>query len=265
MVRYLSGVSDAEPNDDQRAEMESILQTSLEFGMRVQMSGGYTARVRDSMQRVALALGADRADTWVASGSIGLVVHRDGWSRTSVRTTPAMGVNFTELSYLSRLSREAAGMSVAEVRDELARIAQIERRYPVVLVLVMLGVSCASFAALFGADAGGIVLAGVAGLAGASVRHALLKQRFKPFIYCLFAALVSASVVMALSTLTDTVEYAVTGSILFLVPGVPMLNGTADLLTSNYLNGLVRLTRASVIMLGTALGFTLALLLWGQV
>jgi len=131
------------PEDEDRAELEAILQTSLEFGVRVQMSGGYTARVRDSMQRVATNLGADTAETWISSGSIGLVVHRGGWSRTSIRTTPAMGVNFTELSYLSRLAKRSAGMSIEAMRAELTAVAARDRRYPVPLVLVMLGVSCA--------------------------------------------------------------------------------------------------------------------------
>ncbi len=255
---------ESELTEPQRAELEAILQTSLEFGVHVQMSGGYTARVRDSMQRVALGLGADRAETWVSSGSIGLVVGRDGWTRTSVRTTPAIGINFTELSYLSRLSRSAASMTIAEVQAELAAIAHRERRYPVPVVLAMLGVSCASFAALFGADAMGILFAGLGGYLGATVRHLLVKQRFKPFIYCLFSAFVAASVVLLLESFTHTDEFAVTAAIIFLVPGVPMLNGTADLLTSNYLNGLVRLTRAMIILLGAALGYTLALVLWGQ-
>ena len=256
---------DTPADDPQRNELEAILQTSLEFGIRVQMSGGYTARVRDSMQRVALGLGAERAETWVSSGSIGLAVNRGGWSRTSVRTTPAIGVNFTELSYLSRLARDSATMSIAEVQAELAHIAQQERRYPVIVVLLMLGVSCGSFAALFGADPVGIAAAALAGFLGASLRHLLMKRRFKPFIYCLFSALLSASVVMAFGSLTTTPDAAVTASIIFLVPGVPLLNGTADLLTSNYLNGVVRLTRASVILLGSALGFTLALVLWGHI
>ena len=88
-VASVRSVDDSPIDDEDRAELEQILQTSLEFGVQVQMSGGYTARVRDSMKRVALGLGADRAETWVSSGSIGLAVTRDGWSRTSVRTTPA--------------------------------------------------------------------------------------------------------------------------------------------------------------------------------
>lgn len=233
--------------------------------MRVQMSGGYTARVRDSMHRVAVNLGAEEAETWVSSGSIGLVVHKGGWSRTSIRTTPAMGVNFTELSYLSRLAKRSDGMSIEAMRAELTAVAARARRYPVPLLMVMLGVSCGSFAGIFGADAAGIALAGMAGAVGATARMFLHKRHFKPFIYCFIAALVSASIVSALRGWTQTPDAAVTASILFLIPGVPMLNGTADLLTSNYLNGLVRLTRAAVILMGTALGLALALSFWERV
>ena len=119
---------ESELTEPQRAELEAILQTSLEFGVHVQMSGGYTARVRDSMQRVALGLGADRAETWVSSGSIGLVVGRDGWTRTSVRTTPAIGINFTELSYLSRLSRSAASARSSGWSPAARRLPPLTRR-----------------------------------------------------------------------------------------------------------------------------------------
>lgn len=252
------------PDDESRADLEAILQASLDFGVRVQMAGGYTARVRDSVQRVALNLGAEKAEPWVSSASLGLVVHRDGWSRTSVRNTPMFGVNFTELSSLSQLAKQSAGMTVEDLRSRLAALADADRRYPMWLVLIMLGVSCGSFAAIFGADAVGIAAAAVAGWAGSLTRYLLHHRHFKPFIYCLFAALVSASVVSALASFTETYESAVVASILFLIPGVPLLNGTADLLTSNYLNGLVRLTRAAVIITGAALGLALGLAVWGQ-
>lgn len=252
------------PDDTGRADLEAILQTSLDFGVRVQMAGGYTARVRDSVTRVAKNLGADKAEPWVSSSSVGLVVHRGGWSRTSVRNTPMFGVNFTELSSLSQLAKHSAGTTVDDVQAELAALASEQKRYPMWLVLIMLGVSCGSFAAIFGADPAGIALAAAAGWAGAVTRYLLHHRHFKPFIYCLFAALVSASVVSAFNGLTANYDSAVIASILFLIPGVPLLNGTADLLTSNYLNGLVRLTRAAVIITGAALGLALALALWGQ-
>lgn len=251
---------------DPQAELEEILQTSLDFGVRVQMSGGYTARVRDSMQRVALSLGAEKAHTWVSSGSIGLTASRDGVSHTSMITTPSMGVNFTELSELSRLSRDAEDLTPAQVRTRLGQIKATQRAYPTPVVIAMLGIACGSFAGIFGANAAGIVLAAAGGAGGALLRTWLMAKGFKPFIYCLFSAFLSVSIVLGVHRLTGfdaTVDQSAVASILYLVPGVPMLNGTADLLTSNYLNGVARLTRASVILLGAALGFTMGFIVWG--
>lgn len=245
------------------------MQTALEVGVRIQMSGGYTARVRETVRHVALALGAERAECWLSSGSLGLTVHRSGASRTAIRTVPSIGVNFTELSQLSYLAKRCEGKTVDQVRSELADITARERRYPVPSVLLLLGVSCGALAGLFGADLLGVALAALGGLAGATVRHFMVKHKFKPFVYCLFAGFVSVSIVLGLGLLlgvqqNSSVNTAATASILFLVPGVPLLNGTADLLTSNYLNGIVRLTRASVILLGATFGLSIAVFLWGR-
>ncbi|HSO03672.1 MAG TPA: threonine/serine exporter family protein, partial [Candidatus Limnocylindrales bacterium] len=59
------------------------------------------------------------------------------------------------------------------------------------------------------------------------------------------------------------VNPALAASTLFLVPGVPMLNGTADLLTSHYLNGVVRLAMSAVIIASAAVGLSAAVALVG--
>ena len=62
---------------------------------------------------------------------------------------------------------------------------------------------------------------------------------------------------------TACVDAALAASALFLVPGVPMLNGTADLLTTHYLNGLVKLAMSAVIVASAAVGLTVAVALAG--
>lgn len=257
-----------DPDDRVRtqAALESILQTSLDFGVQVQISGGNTARVRESMEHVALRLGAEQSHTWVSPGGIGMSVSREGVSQSSVLTTPTTGVNFTELSELARLSREAEALTPAAIREQLDQIKATKRAYPMPLTIAALGIACGAFAGIFGADLAGITIAAVGGASGALLRYWLMKRHFKPFIYCLFSSFISVSIVLGLHRLTGfaaTVDQAAVASILYLVPGVPMLNGTADLLTSNYLNGVAGLTRATVMLVGTALGFTMGFLVWG--
>ncbi len=118
---YRDRVSTTQP-----ADLEPIMHTALSVGARVQMAGGYTARVRDTVRRVALNLGAEEAQCWLSSGSVGLTLTKDGVTHTAVRTVPALGVNFTELSELSRLSKATEGKSPTQVQAELDAITASE-------------------------------------------------------------------------------------------------------------------------------------------
>ena len=102
------------------------------------------------------------------------------------------------------------------------------------------------------------------GWAGAWVRHLLTSRHLKPFVSVTCSAFVAALIVAAGAELLDLGEAAtpaLAASTLYLVPGVPMLNGTADLLTAHYLNGLVKLTMSAVIIASAAVGLTAAVAL----
>jgi uncharacterized membrane protein YjjP (DUF1212 family) len=256
-------MSDDRAVDPERASLETALQTALEAGVRTQMSGGYTARVHDTMQAVATAMGVPRTESSVSSVVVGLTVHRGGWSRTAFQRTPRIGINFSELSALSQLTRDAPGMSPHQIRQRLDAIETTEHRYPLPLILVMLGVACGGLAALFGADVPGILAAAIGGYAGAAVRHQMAQWKYQPFIFCLAAAFASTSIVLVLAPVTGTLNPALAACVLYLVPGVPLLNGTADLIGGHYLNAVVRLTMSLVIVLASGIGVALALGLRG--
>ena len=45
-------------------------------------------------------------------------------------------------------------------------------------------------------------------------------------------------------------------SVLFLIPGVPFINGAADLFSTHYLNGMVRIMMGIIFVIGIATGVT---------
>ena len=248
---------------DERADLEQILQTAMAVGVQVHKAGGYTARTDGAMRRVALALGADKADPAITATLVGLTVTKNDWSRTAVKSAVNAGVNFAELTELSGLAKNCDGKSPEQVRAELDTIVAGSKRYGLGVVLPAVGMGSAGLAALYGADAGGMLIAGLAGGVGAALRAWLIKRHLKPFVFSVFCAFLSISVVIGLQSLTGNLEAALAASILYLVPGVPLLNGTADLLTGYYLNGMVRLTMSTVIFVGASIGLLGALSLWG--
>ncbi|HEX6887798.1 MAG TPA: threonine/serine exporter family protein [Candidatus Nanopelagicales bacterium] len=250
-------------------DLAEALDLGLEVGELVQLSGGHTARAVDQMERMALALGATEAHPAVSSVNVAMTVLGEGGQRTAGRHAVHLGINFSTLTAVERLvdETESERLTAPQVRARLTLIRHASRVYPVWLVMLALGASSAAFAALFGATPGGIALTFVGGTLGATVRHALVRRHQKPFVAVTAAAFVAALVVAGGIVLaggtTSTSPPALAAVTLFVVPGVPMLNGTADLLTAHYLNGVVKLAMSAVIIASAAIGLAAAVALSG--
>lgn len=250
------------------AELADALDLGLEVGELVQLSGGHTTRTVDHMERMARSLGAQDCHAAISSINVAMTVTADGRSLTAGRHAVHFGINFSTLTQVKQLvaDTETLGLTPAQIRSRLALIRNAGRVYPVWVVMLALGGSTAAFTALFHGSAVAITLAFFAGLAGACVRQALTVRHFKPFVTVGASAFVSALIVSGgavLLSLGAATEPALAASTLFVVPGVPMLNGTADLLTAHYLNGLVKLAMSAVIVCSAAVGLIAAVMVIG--
>lgn len=249
------------------SSLAEALDASLELGELIQLSGGHTSRVVEHMERLALSLGAEECHPAVSSLNLSMTVLAGGQLLSGGRHAVHLGINFAALTALERLvyDTEALGLSAEQVRARLLLIRSARPEYPHWMVMLALGGSGAAFAAMFGATAVGIALTFLGTWAGAWIRLLTVKARQKPFICIGSAAFVSALIVALGTNLlsVDQVDPALAASTLFLVPGVPMLNGTADLLSAHYLNGVVRLTMSAVIVACAAVGLGAAVALVG--
>jgi uncharacterized membrane protein YjjP (DUF1212 family) len=250
------------------SRLTDALDLSLEVGELVQLSGGQTTRVIDHMERIALALGAEECHPAVSSVNVSMSVTAAGVRQSGGRHAGHMGISFSTLTALEQLvtETEAHGLTADQIRARLLLIRNASPVYPRWLVMLALGGSGAAFAALFGANATGVALTFLGGWIGAWVRALLQAEHQKPFVFVGCAAFVAAIIVARGSVvleLGDAATPALAASTLFLVPGVPMLNGTADLLSAHYLNGLVRLAMSAVIVGSAAVGLSAAVALAG--
>lgn len=244
------------------------LDLSLEVGELVQLSGGHTTRTIESMERMAAALGAEETHVAVSSVNVSMTVSARGQKHTAGRHAGHFGINFSTLTAIERLvaETEVHHLTPSQIRSRLTLIRNAGRVYPPALVMLALGGSSAAFAVLFGATAVGAALAFLGGWAGGWVRHLLVARHLKPFVPVGSAAFIAALIVAGggrFLGLQDALIPALAASTLFLVPGVPLLNGTADLLTAHYLNGLVKLAMSAVIIVAAAVGLSAAVGLVG--
>ncbi|MBB5191877.1 uncharacterized membrane protein YjjP (DUF1212 family) [Silvimonas terrae] len=250
----------------QPVHLAALTDTALHAGLIAHSCGGDTARTSEIMQRVAVALGGQRADTVVSSLNLGLTVEADGERETALRKAPHMGINFDALTHLEDIvhALETGQLDHPRFRCLLHETAARPRAWPAWQVAIMVGLACGGFAALFGGDVAAIGLTSIASTCGIALRQWLAQRHFQPLIFATAAAFVATLITGLARPLTLTPDAALAACVLFLIPGVPLINGTADLLTGNYLNGNVRLTTSVVFILGIAIGMSLALRITGS-
>ncbi|MDR3410099.1 MAG: threonine/serine exporter family protein [Formivibrio sp.] len=249
--------------NDQMLTVQEIMDLALIAGLFSHQSGGDTNRTSGIIRRMALALGATRADTVISSINIGVTVEKNGMRETAFRKAPHMGANFAMLTAVAQVvdSAEAGLIDASEVRRQLDQIAQHPHFYPRWLIAATVGLSCGGFAALFGGDATAIACTTLGSGIGMALRLFLHKHHYVPFMFALassFTAMMVTGLLLKFAH-SEAQEAAMAASVLFLIPGVPFINGAADLFGTNYLNGMVRIMMGIIFVIGIATGVSLAL------
>lgn len=230
----------------------------------VMLAGGaQTLRVERNARRIGMAYGM-AVELAMFSRHIMLTVRAGGESCTAVRSLPAGGPNFTRVQALNALGWRMVNehLPLEEAWQEMEHILALPSVPPVRLCLL---VACANaaFCRLFEGDAVAMLLVFVATLIGFSVRQLLGRVGMNPKIVYLCAAFcasltASCGVVWELGTTPQT---ALGVSVLFLIPGIPLINAVQDILDGHVLMGIVRAVQAGMLIAAIALGLSLTMLL----
>jgi uncharacterized membrane protein YjjP (DUF1212 family) len=252
-----------EPHTARPYTLQQILDLALTAGILSHQSGGDTARTSAIIRRVAMTLGAQKADTVISSINIGVTVEKDNLRETGFRKAPHMGANFSMLTAVEHAvaDMEDGRLDTGRAASIFSAIAHTPLLYPRWLVAILVGLACGGFAALFGGDMPAILCTTIGSGLGMALRLFLHKRHYVPFMFASASSFVAMLVtgLLAKAVQTPMAEAAMAASVLFLIPGVPFINGAADLFHTNYLNGIVRIMMGIVFVIGIAVGVSLAL------
>jgi uncharacterized membrane protein YjjB (DUF3815 family) len=141
----------------------------------------------------------------------------------------------------------------------LARLDRVEAdtpRHPRWVAVLFLGAAAAGLAALLGADAGAVTVAGVAAGLGLLARQELARRHFSLLTLPLAAAFIGAVLGGLAIRLgwTQTPALALVVPAFMLVPGPHLINGILDLIDNHLPMSIARLGLAAGILLASALG-----------
>ena len=252
------------PNIERIKEVEEML---LDVGTLLMSSGASTGRVRITVNRIAEALGYD-VELLITSRSLMLTVTEESGTAytSSVRRTPPHGVNFKIVSGISRMSWRVIeeNLTIEQINQEINRLTSLPH-YPRLVVLSLVALAGTSFCRLFGGEGYELLVTFIATFIGLYIRQEAIKKRFNPYLAIVFASF-AASMVSGLSVkmgIGDTPEHALATSVLFLIPGVPLINSLTDLIDGNTLNGIVRGVNGFIMAFAIALGLMFAMQIYG--
>ncbi|HNW52568.1 MAG TPA: threonine/serine exporter family protein [Prolixibacteraceae bacterium] len=252
--------------EKEKVKISALGKVLLETGALLMSSGANTNRIRLTVNRIASAFHYD-AELLVTHRALmlSLADERKDKFYSSLKRTSPHGVNFRLVSGISHMSWKIVeeGWTIDQIQTELDRLKELPH-YPRLVILTFVSLAGASFCHLFGGAYVDMAITFVATFAGLFVRQQATKMRFNPYLCIFFASLVSTmlSGLAVKYGFGENPEAAFSTSVLYLVPGVPLINSFTDLLDGNIMNGMVRGANGLIITLSIALGLLVSLFIY---
>jgi uncharacterized membrane protein YjjP (DUF1212 family) len=248
-------------NPNGQPPLEAIAMAALEAG-RLLMEAGASARsVDEIVTTVACGLGAERVGLRVGYASLGLTIGIGRFGITRMIKVGHIGVNQSLDQSLRRLAEriQRGGMTPDEVQAAMSKLVRETPRHSSGVMAIAVGLACAAFGRLLGADWPGTVPVLVAATIGQYVRREMATRHFNVFLNATLVSFIS-SVVGGLGAIfagSHTVSIAMIASILLLVPGIPALNAQNDILEGRPSLGSARAVWVAVILIFITAGLWL--------
>lgn len=244
--------------------LRDINRLCLQSGLQLMQHGAESALVESVARRIGVALGADRVDVAIMANALTVSASSANDTVTQVVRNEDQGINMHILIETQRvmLDVEARHLNLESASRRLSAITAFH--YPRWMVVIAIGLSCASFARLANADAAGCGLTFIASALAMAVRQQLGRLHFSPLVNFFVTAFVATSVAAQglVYQWGETPKVAMAASCLLLVPGVPLINSVSDMVKGYINTGIARGALASLLTLSTCGGIVLAMTVW---
>ncbi len=261
MTTEMAAAKEAEAARPQIQELTNFLS---EYTAKMLSIGTYTARIEHCVRRIADAYDYEASlMIFVRHFIISVMDPADNSiRRTYVKTGAAAQISFDLISELSALSWEIYDEKIplARARASFAEILASQKK-SFAKTLVLLSVANAAFCELFGGDGGAMALVFAATAFGICARYLFSKLKINLKIQYI-AVSFAVSFIVSLGArygLSATPDVAVGSSILFLIPGVWLINSVFDILNENMLVGISRGLNTGLLIICIAIGLFMTL------
>lgn len=231
--------------------------------------GAESRLIERTAHRLGTALGVDSVEVSLIPSAIVLttLTNNQSQSVTTTRRAYHKPINMSIVCDVQKMCHEV------EIEDEkkdvdfiLKTMKEIQPNYyNRWLVVFMVGLSCASFAYLYGADWQAFGITFLASSVAMFVRQELARKKFVMIITFALTAFVATSIA-ALSqiyNLSSTPNIALSSSVILLAPGFPFVNSVLDAVKGYLAMGWGRWMQAVLLTVATSIGIILSFAILG--
>lgn len=247
------------------SKQRKVSRLIAQMGQMLLAHGAESTLVGDTMQRTGIACGMNEVEVSISASSLVVTTIYDDHCMTTARKCADRGINMRVVTQVQRVCIMLE-RGVLDYRLAQSKIDTISpERYNRWLVVIMIGLSCASFSRLAGGDWAIFTMTFVASASGMIVRQEIGHRHFNPLLNFSITALVTTliSAQATLYSIGNQPQLVMASSVLMLVPGFPLINAVADMLKGYINTGIARFTMASLLTLATCLGIIIAMSITG--
>lgn len=240
------------------------IERALDAALIVMRNGGSTVMADRVFGNILKGFKKDRAPVVWRLDSVAALSGAEGRPSTVYRPVGAIGVNLVRVLEAAALSdRVARGeVDTAVLDSEVERINSLAHPYNRPALIAAGAFAAAIFSQFPGRDWGALGIAFAAGGVGQSLRLWLQAKKLPVAPVTLICGLLSASIA-ALGLrlgLSQAAPWTMIASVIYMVPGLPLINGFIDTLSHRYLFvGLERIANAAFIFLILAVAIAFAI------
>ena len=235
----------------------------LTVGQILLENGATADRIIRNSQRVAACMNipAENFNMQVMPSILFLNISDGEKSYTEFRNCPKHAINMDIVTAVSRFTRNelTENFSLNKIRDSLEKITAKKKIYSLPETIFATGAACGGFCFLFGGDIFAVFYTMLCAMLGKTLQLKLLKTGVNAFFVIAISAFTATVAAYYAHFLPSNTEWRpITACALFLIPGVPMINATVDILNKFLSNGMNSALRAMFVSIPMSAGIVLA-------
>ncbi len=236
------------------------------IGVALITNGANSTRASRNLERIAQSFGC-RVNEFISHSSIILTVEdiKTGLHQTVVRNIRHYGVNFSIVSKISVLSWELTEGKLSTEEFEAAYQKSLKLMpYPEWVQFTLVSLATAALCKIFNGTYIEFAITFCAALLGVMGRKWFLARNYNVYLCWFVGAFISTSVVTLCHRMgLAHYQSALNACVLWLIPGVPLINGFLDLLEGQIVSGWAKIAMGGMLIFMIAVGFYLSLFLFG--